>query len=137
MLKTLVITMILLGVVRVGCLSRGAARSSKASRLLSSASFSSATAASTASTPKTLVAYFTDVEGDRDYLERYISLSKVLHRDGKELVLKDGAHLVFGGDVVDRGGYDLDVLRTINGLKEKFPDNVHLILGNRDANKMR
>ncbi|GMH57242.1 hypothetical protein TL16_g02330 [Triparma laevis f. inornata] len=64
-------------------------------------------------------------------------MSKVLHRNGKELVLKDGAHLVFGGDVVDRGGYDLDVLRTINGLKEKFPDNVHLILGNRDANKMR
>ncbi|GMH78103.1 hypothetical protein TrST_g12728 [Triparma strigata] len=93
-----------------------------------------------ATSKKTLIAYFTDVEGDKDYLDRYIDLSKVLHRsgaDGQDLVLRDGAHLVFGGDVVDRGGYDLEVLRTINGLKAKFPDNVHLIMGNRDANKMR
>lgn len=85
-----------------------------------------------------LISYFTDVEGDGDYLERFVGLSRVLDRgeDG-ELELAPSAHLVFGGDVVDRGGEDLKVLDVVLGLKERYPDNVHLVMGNRDANKMR
>jgi hypothetical protein len=53
------------------------------------------------------------------------------------LVLRDGCHLVFGGDVCDRGAGDLRVMRDIVWLKERYPDRVHIILGNRDINKLR
>lgn len=47
------------------------------------------------------------------------------------------AHFVYGGDVCDRGPGDIRVIEDIIGLKEKYPDRVHIILGNRDINKMR
>ena len=85
-----------------------------------------------------VISYFTDVEGDHDYLDRFVSASRVMGRgQGGELELAPRTHLVFGGDVVDRGGEDLKVLDIVLGLKEKYPDNVHLVMGNRDANKMR
>ena len=64
---------------------------------------------STSRTPKPpyVISYFTDVEGDLDYLDRFIDSSRVLSRESGGLVLEPGSHLVFGGDVVDRGGRDL------------------------------
>jgi len=43
---------------------------------------------------------------------------------------------VFGGDAMDRAAGDLEVLRFLVTQKEKYPDRVTLILGNRDLNKM-
>ena len=51
--------------------------------------------------------------------------------------LRDGCVFVFGGDATDKGGCDLQVLQHLNALKAAHPDRVHLILGNRDINKMR
>ena len=44
---------------------------------------------------------------------------------------------VFGGDAFDRGAGDLRVARLLIDLKRRYPDRVVLIIGNRDANKMR
>lgn len=85
------------------------------------------------------VGYVTDCEGDLAFWSRYCDLSSVLVRDSEGRVdLADGeCHFVFGGDSVDKGGRDLAFLRDLVGLKERHPGRVHLVLGNRDINKMR
>ena len=49
--------------------------------------------------------YVTDIEGNYDYWERYIHISRVLRRSESSslLELRDNCSLVFGGDVCDRG----------------------------------
>ena len=134
-----------------------------------------------------LVSYCTDAEGNYDYWQRYLSLSKVLVRldeNGNEmkiphtwtgrdpdagmsvvsnstmnsiniakayggrypdpiypaytrLSLRPNCHLVFGGDACDRGPGDIRVLWDLLQLYEDHPGRVHIILGNRDVNKLR
>jgi hypothetical protein len=96
-----------------------------------------------------IITYLTDVEGDAAYLDRYVHQSKVLHfracsKRSDEFPYdkcidfnKDNAMLVYGGDVWDRGGSDLYVIRQILDLQKRHPGRVHLIMGNRDLNKMR
>jgi hypothetical protein len=97
-----------------------------------------------------VVGYFCDVEGNLDYWERYLSISKVLQRVPVSLesvtlyqshrgtiLLKDNCHFVYGGDVCDRGKGDIRILSDLVNLKESYPDRVHFLLGNRDINKLR
>ena len=85
-----------------------------------------------------VISYFTDVEGDIDYFNRFITHSKVLYRDKSQTVhLKQNTHLVFGGDATDRGGYDLACLDLLLDLKSRYMDQVHFVYGNRDINKLR
>jgi hypothetical protein len=44
---------------------------------------------------------------------------------------------VFGGDAVDKGNGDIRFLRAMLRLKKRYPNRVHLIVGNRDCNKLR
>jgi hypothetical protein len=92
----------------------------------------------------------TDVEGDAAYLDRYVHQSKVLHfteslqRSDDEFpydecidFLDENSLLVYGGDVWDRGGSDLYVIRQLLDLHKRHAGRVHFIMGNRDLNKMR
>lgn len=45
--------------------------------------------------------------------------------------------IVFTGDLIDRGAYTIRNLLNMLKLKESYPDNVILIGGNRDINKIR
>ena len=86
----------------------------------------------------TRITYLTDVEGDRDYLERWIERSRCVDwKNGRMEFRHNDTSLVFGGDVCDQGGSDLWVLRTLLEFKQRNPDKVHFVLGNRDINKMR
>ena len=44
---------------------------------------------------------------------------------------------MFGGDAVDKGNGDIRFVRAMLRLKKRYPDRVHLIVGNRDCNKLR
>jgi hypothetical protein len=93
------------------------------------------------------VSYVTDIEGNWNFWDRFVRMSDVLKlietvneftgRTHREIILKEHCHLVFGGDVCDRGPGDMRVVRELLELKEEYPDHVHFILGNRDVNKLR
>jgi hypothetical protein len=105
------------------------------------------------------LSYLTDVEGDKAYLDRYVETSKVLtfvdvssttssSLSNENLPYKfpynrridfvdDNSMLVFGGDLWDKGGYDLYVARQLLDLKRRHPSRVLWVLGNRDINKLR
>lgn len=84
-----------------------------------------------------MVSYVTDVEGDWQHWQRFCELSDVLEGEGLSMRVRPGCHLVFGGDSVDKNTGDLRFLRSLLALKQRQPEQVHLVLGNRDINKMR
>ena len=84
--------------------------------------------------------YLTDVEGNFEYFEDYVAISKVLEWEDQSktaLRLKDNALFVFGGDSQDKGCGDIRFTTLMVALKQRYPDRVRLIIGNRDANKLR
>jgi hypothetical protein len=90
--------------------------------------------------PKTCCGFLTDVEGNYEYFEKYVEISKVLEwetPEKKALKLRDGASFVFGGDSQDKGIGDIRFVKMMLALKDKYPDRVFFIIGNRDANKLR
>lgn len=88
---------------------------------------------------KVLVGYVTDIEGNLDYWNKYLAISKVVSRNmtTNKLELKENCQFVYGGDVCDRGNGDIRILKDLISLKKSYPDRVHFILGNRDVNKLR
>lgn len=90
------------------------------------------------------VAYVTDVEGNLEYWDQYLDQSEVIERGEPQegelrgtLYLRDNTEVVYGGDVCDRGPGDIRFILEMLSLKERYPDRVHFILGNRDLNKLR
>mmetsp|Transcript_82023 Transcript_82023/g.248736 ORF Transcript_82023/g.248736 Transcript_82023/m.248736 type:complete len:966 (-) Transcript_82023:57-2954(-) len=95
------------------------------------------------------ITYVSDVEGHWEYFCNYVDISAGLkfrtegdHRKARraedlELELLDGWHFVFGGDSCDKGPGTLRFLQAMVMLKRRYPERVHLLLGNRDVNKMR
>jgi hypothetical protein len=85
------------------------------------------------------VSYVTDVEGNFNYFRNVINQSPSVSLSPCEtkLELTDRHGLVFGGDLFDKGKHDIRLANLICDLKEKYPDRVWLLMGNRDINKMR
>ncbi|CAK9048913.1 unnamed protein product [Durusdinium trenchii] len=80
--------------------------------------------------------------GDLETFRRYVdSGHSVLRRVGTGAsslqLCSDQAAFVFGGDLFDRGPGDLQLAKELVGLKQRYPDRVFLLMGNRDINKMR
>ena len=49
----------------------------------------------------------------------------------------DADYFVMGGDAFDHGSGDLRIAEELLDFKERYPDRVFLILGNRDMNKLK
>ncbi len=85
--------------------------------------------------------FLTDVEGNYEYFESYVAISKILEWEDKDkdiLRFKDeNCYFVFGGDSQDKGTGDIRFVKAMNALKDRYPNRVFLIIGNRDANKLR
>jgi hypothetical protein len=86
-------------------------------------------------------AYLTDVEGNLDFFEKYVRISKVIEWvDSKKNRLRfkqKDSMFVFGGDCQDRGIGDIRFVNLLLNLKNEYPERVEFIIGNRDANKIR
>jgi len=87
------------------------------------------------------IAFITDVEGNLDFLLQSVSLSPLLTYTAAgslNFVCPDGPDcFVFGGDVGDKGPYDVTLCKMFVDFKNRYPSRVFLILGNRDLNKLR
>ena len=90
------------------------------------------------------ISFFTDVEGDGHYFNRFVNHSEALFRSPQHvemgqgrLELADGYRFVFGGDLFDKGFHDQRLCLELTSLKQRFPDRVTLIIGNRDAQKLK
>lgn len=91
-----------------------------------------------ASKPDHDVAYVTDVEGSWERLESFCRDNpQVRLDDDGRLQVTAGATFVFGGDAIDRGPAARRVVRTLLEAKERQPEQVVLLAGNRDLNKLR
>lgn len=91
------------------------------------------------SSPK-VVGYITDVEGNWEYFQRCLALCSVLEWSDSaqnELVLKDCCYFVFGGDAGDKRDGTIRFVKLMVKLKQRYPDRVFLLVGNRDQNKLR
>lgn len=84
------------------------------------------------------LAFFSDVEGNMDFFLALVAKCRVLHFvDGKLEFKHPTAHFCFGGDALDKGIGDIRVTQTLIDFKRRNMDRVHLLIGNRDANKLR
>jgi hypothetical protein len=85
--------------------------------------------------------YITDVEGNMDYFNKYVNISKVIEwTSEKKNRLKfrnDDSIFIYGGDTQDRGDSDIRFVNILLKFKEDYPERVIFIIGNRDANKLR
>ncbi len=83
-----------------------------------------------------------DLEGDWDKLVDLVDRSPALRFDDEgQLHLNDGFALVYGGDAMDRGAGSRRLLQSLvdcfDRENHKHPQSVTLLVGNRDANKLR
>jgi len=84
------------------------------------------------------VLYLTDVEGMWPRLASFCAPGDGVRLDPTgRLDVDSDTLLVFGGDAVDRGPDSRRVVRALLDAKERWPDRVVLLAGNRDLNKMR
>ena len=84
-------------------------------------------------------AFFTDCEGNLDYFEKYVSMSKIIQFDlSGALDFYDlDTIFVYGGDSQDKGIGDIRFVKMLLAFKKRYPSRVEFIIGNRDGNKIR
>lgn len=87
---------------------------------------------------KSKVGVLGDLEGNLFRFNDFIDNSGTFSRsENGEITLRQGHQFVFLGDAADRGAGSIRIMETLLELKEKYPEKVTLILGNRDITKMR
>lgn len=83
------------------------------------------------------VAFLTDIEGMWPRLAAFAEDNPHVSLEHGRLLVKPGSLFIFGGDAIDRGPAGRRVLQTLLEAKERQPDQVVLLAGNRDLNKLR
>jgi len=78
-----------------------------------------------------------DLEGQGFKLDQFIRESGGFQASPwGGLRLRPGVRFVFMGDALDRGPEGMRILDTMVALKKQYPDQVVLLMGNRDVNKL-
>ncbi len=78
---------------------------------------------------------FGDFHGSFATFIRHLLRLRLLNILDKDCKLKDNYHLIFLGDIVDRGVYGYEIIMLLYLLKIKNPNNVHLNRGNHEEKK--
>lgn len=90
---------------------------------------------------QTRIFHLTDIEGNLNAFSNAINKSTIVGcNEAFQLAFKKGQgtpYFIFGGDVQDRGSSDLKILNALVEFKEKYPEQVILLAGNRDITKNR
>ena len=83
--------------------------------------------------------FFTDCEGNLDYFENYVSMSKIIRFESPGVLDFHDRDTIFvyGGDSQDKGIGDIRFVKMLLAFKERYPTRVEFIIGNRDGNKIR
>lgn len=96
--------------------------------------------------PSHKIIHITDLEGQQDFLQRTIdslnekhstNISLAINERGPYLAIPEDVSIVYGGDLIDKGLYDLELLQLFNNTKATNPEALTLIAGNREINKLR
>ena len=96
------------------------------------------------------VTFLADVHGDWDYFVKYVTMSAALdvrrHAsdtcalveviDEIDLILREDYQLVIGGNMMGGKG-TIRIMKSLVGLKKKYPERVHFLLGSQDVSMMR
>ena len=88
----------------------------------------------------TICGFLSNVQGDYDFFEKYVEISRILawaDESKASLDLADSAYFVFGGNVQGTGQGDLRIARLLLDLKKKYPDRVKLLMGNMDIQLLK
>jgi hypothetical protein len=84
------------------------------------------------------VVHISDVEGSWARLSSFVDRAPGVYFDALgRIVVDEDTVFVFGGDAVDRGPWSRRVVRTLLEARLRQPDQVVLLGGNRDINKIR
>jgi hypothetical protein len=87
---------------------------------------------------QTSIGVLGDIEGNYKRFESFIKTNGTLYiNELGEIDLVPGKTFVFMGDAIDHGSGGIRFTRALTNLKERYPDRVKIILGNRDLNKMK
>jgi hypothetical protein len=81
------------------------------------------------------ICFFSDIEGNMPDGIRELMFDTGKTGDTPKTLVNEV--IVFTGDLIDRGEYTIRNLQRMLALKEANPENVILICGNRDVNKIR
>jgi hypothetical protein len=85
------------------------------------------------------IAFITDIEGSINFFNNAVAVSPLLtyNTTGNLTFTDNTSYFVFGGDLIDKGPHDTFLCQLLVTFKLKHPSRVHLLLGNRDLNKLR
>lgn len=88
-------------------------------------------------TTKCKVGYITDIEGNYEFFLNSLKISNTIYFKDDRLEIRSNSIFVFGGDLFDKGPGDIRICQLLLDLKRRYWDRCFLIIGNRDANKLR
>ena len=83
--------------------------------------------------------FITDAEGNLDWFKKQVEYAEGIEFDetGALQFTNNFTKFVYGGDAVDKGDGDERIVNSLVDFQKRFPKRVFLLIGNRDANKLR
>jgi hypothetical protein len=84
-----------------------------------------------------VVEYIANLAGSADKWNEYLATCEAIYRDrDNKLWVRPGYMFIYGGNVIDNAPGELAILQDLVPMAERQPEQVRIVLGDRDINKM-